>query len=77
MQQQTTNCEKQATKKQGTESWPIECVMLSVSYISAKCKTKAETLLYNITRILNTNNTADINFTLGGKNNKELKTLCS
>lgn len=45
MQQQTTNCEKQATKKkQGTESRPIECAMFSVSCISAKCKTKAETL---------------------------------
>lgn len=77
MQQQTTYCEKQATKKQGTESRPIECAMFSVSYISAKCKTKAETLLYNMTKILNTNNTADINSTLGGKNNKEFKTLCS
>ena len=54
-----------------------EGVKLPVSYFSAKCKTKAETLLYNITRVLNTNDTADIDFTLGGTNNKELKPLCS
>ena len=86
MQPQTNNNETHATEEQGTIEnireldYSIsdkEGVKLPVSYFSAKCKTKAETLLYNITRILNTNDTADIDFTLGGTNNKELKPLCS
>ena len=54
-----------------------EGIKLPVSYFSAKNKTKPETLLYNITRLINTNDTSDIDFTFGGTNGKELVPFCS
>ncbi|KAK8866392.1 hypothetical protein M9Y10_009354 [Tritrichomonas musculus] len=81
MKPQTNKDETHATEEQGTFEniseldYSIsdkEGVKHPVSYFSTKCKTKAEKLLYNIIRILNTNDTADIDFTLSGTNNKEL-----
>lgn len=52
-----------------------EGVKLPVSYFSAKNKTKLETLLYNITRLINSKDTSDIIFTFEGANERKLKQL--
>lgn len=82
MQPLTTNCDSQ--EEQGTfetireldyNIFDKEGVKLPFSYFYTN--SKSETLLHNITYTLNINDTANIDFTLGGTNNKELKPLCS
>lgn len=87
MQTQTNNIDEPTSTKDNKPGETIreldyslsdkEGIKLPVSYFSARNKTKPETLLYNITRLINTNDTSDIDFTFGGTNERELVPLCS
>lgn len=68
----TKNCVKEFDYRI-TDNKPI--TRLPIYYFSTKANKKTETLLYNITTILNECNTVNINFTSGGENNKKLVPL--
>lgn len=65
----TKNCVKEFDYRI-TDNKPI--TKLPINHFSTKANIKPETLLYNITTTLSECNTADIDFTSGGENNKKL-----
>lgn len=69
----TMNCDIKEFDYRITDSKPI--IKLPINHFSTKSKIKPETLLYNITTLLNECNTANIDFTFGGENNKQLVPL--
>ena len=50
-------------------------ITIPIKQVKSKSNITTETLLYNITKRLNTNNTANINYCIGGTNNNPLEPL--